>query len=170
MVTGHRVAPPIMHLKAVKDNRRRTHFLPHTLRVIAVYENLDNCQIRVMSGAPLIKLMKMKCSANSPVPRLAYHRYPLQCTIILRAKHPGGPSTGQQQSVASFMIRTTKSEAKRAEANHSHITEMIAKYMLLDQLVEGEGFRTYGFVKPELLVPSRKKRSLPDWRNFLMTM
>ncbi|ROL45338.1 Zinc finger BED domain-containing protein 1 [Anabarilius grahami] len=75
----------------------------------------------------------------------------------LRAKHPAGPSTGQQQSVASFMIRSTKLDARPAEQTTALITKMIAKDMLPISFVEGEGFRNLmEFVDPEFTVPSRK--------------
>ena len=89
--------------------------------------------------------------------KLAYHRSTTTMHSHLRAKHPAGPSTGQQQSVASFMIRSTKSDARRAEQTTALITKMIAKDMLPINFVEGEGLRSLmEFVEPEFTVPSRK--------------
>jgi len=101
-----------------------------------------------MFGDPLIKL---QCKLSRT--RLAYHRSTTAMHNHLRVKYPGGPSTGQQQSVASFMIRTTKSDARRAEQTTAHITEMIAKYMLLISFVEGECFRTYGVCRARVYCP-----------------
>ncbi len=96
--------------------------------------------------------MKMKCSATSAVRWLAYHR-----STTAMHNHLSAPSTGQQQSVASFMIRKTKSDARRAEQTTVNITEMIAQDMLPISFVEGKGFRTLmEFVEPEFTVPSRK--------------
>ncbi len=120
MVTGQRVAPPIMHLKAVKDNRRRTHFLPRTL---ACHSGLR--KLWTMSNKGYVWSSFDKINKNE----------------------------GQQQSVASFMIRTTKSDARRAEQTTAHITEMIAKYMLPISFVEGEGFRTYGVCRARVYCP-----------------
>ncbi len=148
VVTGHMVAPPIMHLKAVKDNRR-TNFLLRTLACHSGLRKLWTMSNKgyVWSSFDKINENEVQCKLSRT--RLAYHRSSTAMHNHLRAKHPGGPSTGQQQSVASFMIRTTKSDAnvKRAEQTTAHITEMIAKYMLPISFVEGEGFKTYGFCK-----------------------
>ncbi len=106
MVTGHRAAPPIMHLKAVKDNRRRTRFLPHTLACHSGLRKLWTMSNKgyVWSSFDKINENEVQCKISRT--RLAYHRSSTAMHNHLRAKRPGGPSTGQQQSVASFMIRT----------------------------------------------------------------
>ncbi len=159
-----------MHLKAVKDNRRRTHFLPRTLACHSGLRKLWTMSNKgyVWSSFDKINENEVQCKLSRT--RLAYHRSSTAMHNHLRAKHPGGPSIGQQQSLASFMIRTTKSDARWAEQTTAHITEMIAKYMLPISFVEGEGFRTYGVCRARSLLSHLEKRSLPDWRNFLMTM
>ncbi|XP_063743762.1 E3 SUMO-protein ligase ZBED1-like [Eleginops maclovinus] len=75
----------------------------------------------------------------------------------LKARHPVEVTSGQQQSVAAFMVRSTKMNARRAEQLTALLAKMVAKDMLPISFVEGEGFRELmNFVEPEYKVLCRK--------------
>ena len=89
--------------------------------------------------------------------KLAYHTSTTTMHSHLRAKHPKeGPST-DQQSMASFVIKRSKFDVRRAEQTTVLISKMIAKDTLPIRFVEGEGFRSLiEFVEPQFTVPLRK--------------
>lgn len=108
----------------------------------------------VWSSFTLINENEVEC--NICQVKLAYHKSTTTMHNQLKAKHPVEVTSGQQ-SVAAFMMRSSKLNAARAEKISTLLTKMIAKDMLPVSFVEGEGFRELmNFLEPEYRVPCRK--------------